>query len=128
MRIEIFPNNLDKCIEFYTKTFNFKLVKREGTYAFMRRDDIFIGAIEYANQMSLSDYLRPMKWVEIVIEVDDLIAERDRVVSMGVELEDDVRMQSWGLEDFRLSDPDGYYLRITTHSSNRNGKGDGKEF
>ena len=46
--------------------------------------------------------------MELVIEVDDLIAERDRLVSNGYQPEDDIKLQTWGLEDFRLVDPDGY--------------------
>ncbi|MCO8270430.1 hypothetical protein M1L60_07450 [Actinoplanes sp. TRM 88003] len=26
---------------------------------------------------------------------------------------DELRLRPWGLHDFRLDDPDGYYLRIT---------------
>lgn len=123
LRIEIFPQDLRKCIDFYTKIFNFELVKHEGSYIYLRRDNIFIGAIEFPEQNDLRDIRRPMKGVEIVLEVDDLAAERDRIVSKGCALEDDIKLQPWGLKDFRLSDPDGYYLRVTTHSANRDGKG-----
>jgi uncharacterized glyoxalase superfamily protein PhnB len=51
--------------------------------------------------------------VEIVLEVDDLAAERDRVSRAGWPVADEVALQPWGLRDFRLVDPSGYYLRIT---------------
>ena len=28
-------------------------------------------------------------------------------------ISEELRLQPWGLHDFRLADPDGYYLRIT---------------
>jgi lactoylglutathione lyase len=48
-----------------------------------------------------------------VIEVDDVVAERDRVVAAGWPLEEDLQARPWGLTDFRVLDPAGYYLRIT---------------
>jgi lactoylglutathione lyase len=49
-----------------------------------------------------------------VIEVDDLDELRERVVSAGIDLVEDVQERPWGLTDFRLTDPDGYYYRFTT--------------
>ena len=40
-------------------------------------------------------------------------AERDRVVAAGWPLEEDLRHRPWGLTDFRVLDPAGYYLSIT---------------
>ncbi|WP_366663858.1 hypothetical protein [Geobacillus subterraneus] len=33
---------------------------------------------------------------------------------MQIELESELKQQEWGMTDFRLTDPDGYYLRITS--------------
>jgi hypothetical protein len=51
--------------------------------------------------------------VELVLEVDDVMAERDRVITAGWPLAEDLQDRPWGLTDFRLLDPAGYYLRIT---------------
>jgi lactoylglutathione lyase len=48
-----------------------------------------------------------------VLEVDDVAGERDQVVVAGWPLEEDLRDRPWGLKDFRILDPAGYYLRIT---------------
>jgi len=48
-----------------------------------------------------------------VLEVDDVIAERDRVITAGWPLTEDLQDSPWGLKDFRTLDPAGYYLRIT---------------
>jgi lactoylglutathione lyase len=38
------------------------------------------------------------------------------VVAAGWPLDDDLREQTWRLRDFRVLDPDGYYLRITNRA------------
>jgi len=52
--------------------------------------------------------------VEIVIEVDDLAFEEQRVNASGWPVESPVRERPWGLTDFRVHDPDGYYIRLTS--------------
>ncbi|KIW98426.1 uncharacterized protein Z519_00086 [Cladophialophora bantiana CBS 173.52] len=110
LRIEIFPSNLQRMIDFYSNILNFSLIKRDGDYAYLGRDAIFIGAIETRSPESLEQkesYRRPNKGVEIVIEVDDLEKERNIIVAKGWRLDADIQRQPWGLKDFRLIDPDG---------------------
>jgi len=45
---------------------------------------------------------------------DDLAALHAHVVATGWNLAEDVTDRPWGLRDFRLVDPHGYYWRITT--------------
>jgi lactoylglutathione lyase len=56
---------------------------------------------------------RPPVGVEVVLEVDDVAGERDQVVAAGWRLDEELQDRPWGLTDFRLVDPVGYYLRIT---------------
>jgi len=55
--------------------------------------------------------------VEIVVEVDDVDAAfaraRDAAVTHGGQVEP-LAARPWGLTDFRLIDPDGYYVRVTS--------------
>ena len=53
---------------------------------------------------------------ELVLEVDDVAAERGRVVAAGWPLHEELQDRPWGLKDFRILDPAGYYLRITDRS------------
>jgi len=50
---------------------------------------------------------------ERAIDVDDVHATRDRIVERGIEPTEDLQTRDWGLTDFRVTDPDGYYLRFT---------------
>ncbi|KAJ9629226.1 uncharacterized protein PV06_00734 [Exophiala oligosperma] len=121
LRIEIFPSDLQRMIDFYSNVLQFQLLKREGTYAYLQRDNIFIGAVETQSSDTVEQkklYRSPNQGIELVFAVDDLDHERDVIVSKGWLLDADIAMQPWGLKDLRLTDPDGYYLRITTHSIN----------
>jgi hypothetical protein len=44
--------------------------------------------------------------------VDNLGAARSALVEAGYE-PGDVVLQAWGDRDFRITDPDGYYIRVT---------------
>jgi uncharacterized glyoxalase superfamily protein PhnB len=48
-----------------------------------------------------------------VLEVDDLDEEYARVTAARWPLAEDLADRPWGLRDFRLLDPSGYYWRIT---------------
>ncbi|MBX9790854.1 MAG: hypothetical protein K2Y37_18200 [Pirellulales bacterium] len=50
-----------------------------------------------------------------MLEVDDVQALYDQVKKSAAKtIASPLRLQSWGLTDFRVIDPDGYYLRITS--------------
>jgi lactoylglutathione lyase len=51
--------------------------------------------------------------VEIVIEVENVDSALQAVLRAGVREVEPLRERPWGLPDFRIVDPDGYYLRIT---------------
>jgi len=50
--------------------------------------------------------------VEIILMVEDVEAYY-RQVKDGAEVVEDLTLQPWGLKDFRIKDPFGFYLRIT---------------
>ena len=116
LRFEIFPADLDSTVDFYTRVLGFSLVtdrrdEREP-YVALARDAVRVGAAARPDT-GLRDERRPPTGVELVLEVDDLAAELDRVRAAAWPLVEDVTRRPWGLSDFRLLDPAGYYLRIT---------------
>ena len=116
-RWEIFPDDLDATADFYVRVLGFEIVKDQRSadqpYLSVQREQVRIGA---AARPAPSDrqHRRPPTGVELVLEVDDLSAERDRVLAHNWPLAEDVTDRPWGLPDFRVLDPRGYYLRITT--------------
>jgi lactoylglutathione lyase len=116
LRFEIFPDDLDVIVDFYTRVLGFLLTAdRRGeaeAYVSLQRGSVRIGALRAAVLEARAVRLPPAG-VELVLEVDDVAGERDRVVAAGWPLEEDLQDRPWGLTDFRILDPAGYYLRIT---------------
>jgi lactoylglutathione lyase len=116
VRLEVFPEDLDAFVDFYTRVLGFRLERDqragEWPYAAVERGGVRIGAARPWQAVDASARAVPTG-VEVVLEVDDVQAERDAVVAAGWPLAEDLRERPWGLTDFRVLDPGGYYLRIT---------------
>lgn len=113
LRVEIFPSDMDRTIRFYLDL-GFEVTgrsKRPPAYVSLRLGDVRIGA-RAANPIEPSRRSTPAG-TEIVIEVDDIYASRDDAVDARIALAEDLQERPWGLIDFRVSNPDGYYLRFT---------------
>lgn len=59
--------------------------------------------------------------LEIVIQVADVRSYYEQV-RRKVEILEPLQLRPWGLEDFRLVDPFGYYLRVTSKHEIRDPK------
>lgn len=118
LRIELFPAELERAVAFYTGGLGFTVEKDDratGTpYVAVHRDGVRIGLL--GSPGTVGDRLPPFG-VEIVLEVDDILAERERIVAAGIPLLDDLQRRAWGLTDFRFLDPDGYFLRFTERAN-----------
>lgn len=116
LRIEVFPDDLDAFVDFYTRVLGFTLVAdrraSDYPYASVEHGSVRIGAARAWEQADAAARALPTG-VEIVLEVDDLDAEYRRIRASGYPLAEDLQQRSWGLTDFRVYDPAGYYLRIT---------------
>jgi len=116
LRCELFPFDLDAAVGFYVAVLRFAVARDERTsgapYVALVRDQVRLGL---ARRDDLSDRAdrRPPIGVELVLEVDDVDDDRARVAAAGWPIVEDLTVQPWGLRDFRLLDPDGYYWRIT---------------
>jgi predicted enzyme related to lactoylglutathione lyase len=121
LRIEIFPDDLDATVDFYRRVLGFTLLRDErgaaSEYVSLRLGDVRLGAARRASRDAASR--RPPTGVELVLEVDDLDEARARVVDSGWPLDEDLTARPWGLMDFRLLDPSGYYWRVTEPEGGR---------
>ena len=119
-RIELFVADLGGSIRFYEDVLGFTVERRDPGYASLRLGDAVLGLGPIGK---LPPDAPPPGFtqarlagdrgagVEIVIEVDDLDAALERA---GDHVAEPLQLRPWGLRDFRLADPDGYYLRVTT--------------
>lgn len=109
-------SNVDATVEFYTDVLGFALrIDRRSSghpYVALSRGTIYLGAVK--SSASVDPLSRqPPAGVELVLVTDHLVEDRARVGTAGWTVEEDVKLQEWGLHDFRLLDPSGYYWRIT---------------
>jgi len=120
LRIELFVGDLDRFADFYTRVLGFTVADdrrdHDVPYLSVRRDGVRFGAVLAGQPVDQAARAAPAG-AEIVLEVDDVAAERDRVVAAGWPLNEDLQARPWGLTDFRMYDPDGYLLRLTNRPS-----------
>jgi lactoylglutathione lyase len=117
LRVEVFPADLDRFVDFYVRVLRFELAEdrraESSPYVEVRRGTVRVGAVRAWKPVDGTARAVPCG-VELVLEVDDLAAERDAISAAGWPLASDITGQPWGLDDFRIFDPDGHCLRITT--------------
>jgi len=124
VRLELFVDDLAGSIAFYTEVLGFEVVRCTDRYASLRRGRVVLGLgpvgklpARVTGPGFTQDRLRANRGagVEIVLELDsvtELTELHDRCRYQGLVVEP-LQDRPWGLRDFRLVDPDGFYLRIT---------------
>lgn len=121
LRLELFVTDLEKSIDFYTNVLGFERLKGGADYVPVRSGSVVIG-LGLATGLPKQHYFNPEVQkarrglgTEIVLEVDDVQGFFQKVKASGYKrILSPLRKRSWGLTDFRVADPDGYYLRITS--------------
>lgn len=124
LRLELFVTDVEASVAFYTGLLGFEVTRRGRDYVSVRNGAVVLGLGPVAKLPQTGDgpgFTRQRlavdrgAGVEIVLEldhIDDLERLYRTCQARGVVAEA-LRHQPWGLQDFRLVDPDGYYLRIT---------------
>jgi lactoylglutathione lyase len=123
IRFELFVADRDKSVDFYTSVLGFEVNRLEESYASLTCGYVTLGLGRQAELPESGDgpgftqerlARETGAGVEIVLETPDLDALYERVRRSGYPLAAPMQDRPWGLRDFRVADPDGYYLRITT--------------
>ncbi|HTZ45474.1 MAG TPA: VOC family protein [Jatrophihabitans sp.] len=121
-RFELFVHDHAASIAFYERALGFEVARRHDNYVSLRHGDVTIGLGRIDDLPEHDDgpgftrsRLRDDRGagVEIVFETDRLDALHDRARASGYPLAAPLTDRPWGLRDFRIADPDGYYLRVT---------------
>lgn len=120
LRLELFVDDLAASIAFYVGALGFREEQRQDDYASVRNGAVVFG-LGLASQLPLTHHFGPLALrrqrgvgIEIVLEVADVdaayrVAEASRYAVASPPTD-----RPWGLRDFRIIDPDGYYLRVTS--------------
>jgi catechol 2,3-dioxygenase-like lactoylglutathione lyase family enzyme len=122
--MELFVGDVDVSVGFYRDVLGFRVQRRSQDYASLRRGRVVLGLGPVAKLPERGNGHRFTRQrlgadkgagVEIVLELDtldELRAFHEHCRKYAV-IDESLRLRPWGLHDFRLADPDGYYLRIT---------------
>jgi lactoylglutathione lyase len=123
VRFELFVREMGVAVGFYTGVMGFELLREEPGYSSLRRGEVILGLGSISKLPAEGGYFtrdiaehRRGLGVEIVLEVDDLDAYHARVLASGYPISEPLQERPWGLRDFRVVDPDGYYLRVTSRA------------
>jgi len=121
LRLELFVDDVEKSAQFYETVLGFERLAGGPGYLPVRSGSVLIG-LGPVSKLSKSHYFNPEAQTarrglgtEIVLEVEDIQAFFAKVKATGYKkILTPLEKRPWGATDFRLADPDGYYLRITS--------------
>jgi lactoylglutathione lyase len=121
----LFVEDMETSLGFYTRVLGFEVVRDQpGNYASLRNGEVVLGLGPISKLPEEGGYftreigsLRRGLGVEIVLEVDGVDEWHRRVVASGHPVFEAPQERPWGSRDFRIVDPDGYYLRLTSKQS-----------
>ena len=109
-------------MDFYTRVLGFETVNYQpDDYSVFRKDTIQI-ALQSQSYLPDTHPLKPHNHpvglgIEIVLEVEDVQAAYAQVQAEQWHIADSLAARPWGLQDFRVLDPNGFYIRITELST-----------
>jgi uncharacterized glyoxalase superfamily protein PhnB len=119
LRAELFVRDVPRAAAFYRDVLGFEIQRvAPGGYTSIGREGAVFGLNAVAH-LPPDHPARPGpgepvgRGVEFVVMVDDVAALHARAKASGQAEVSALVTQPWGLTDFRLVDPDGYYVRIT---------------
>ncbi|MDT5186817.1 MAG: hypothetical protein QOJ20_3282 [Mycobacterium sp.] len=107
--------DLDRGIDFYTSQLGFRLQQRAGPVAIVSRGalNLLLSGPESSGSRPLADgqSQEPGGWNRIVVYVDDLAVEVDRLRSAGVTFLNDIKVGPGG-KQIQITDPDGNSIEL----------------
>jgi lactoylglutathione lyase len=122
LRLELFVAALPASLDFYQRVLGFEgEAERPGGYTPLAKGSVRI-ALNLRADLGENHPIRPAaherlgQGVEIVLEVDDVEAMYRHVIAERWPRSAELTRQPWGLTDFRVVDPDGYYWRVTSRA------------
>ena len=123
LRFELFSRDVAAARAFLEGALGFVATREDGGYAEMSLGAVRIGLAD-ARTLPPEHPLKPTsqdellgRGVEIVIETDDVETAYVRAAASGSAIGVPLARRPWGLTDFRLLSPDGYYLRVPRGAS-----------
>ena len=118
--VELFVHDVDTSRAFY-EALGFQATNAWSKGAWMEREGVGI-RLELDDHVSAGPHYftpdigrRPRgTGVEIIVQVSDIDAVHDAAVRAGLTIVKGLQDRPWNCTDFRVADPDGYFVRITS--------------
>jgi catechol 2,3-dioxygenase-like lactoylglutathione lyase family enzyme len=119
-RVELFVSDLVRSRAWY-EALGFRPVRGFEDWQMLALGDNLLDLQGDAHAVEGPHYFTPEigRWprgtgVEVSIEVEDVDELFERAKGLGVDVVKPLQDRPWGARDFRVADPDGYFLRFTT--------------
>lgn len=116
--VEFFATDVARTKDFYQRALGLAIEREDEDIVVLRCDEVQIHVLsvdEMPEALARDAEPGPLGTrVEFCIEVSDIHAARARAVAAGIPLAEDLCVRPWGKIDFRLIDPEGAYVRVTT--------------
>ena len=120
LRLELFVSDLSISLDFYCRVLGFEIGERKSDgYTLVTNGEVELGLNLRSNlpddhPVQSREHERLGRGIEIVLEIDNIEEFYENVIIKNWPIVGKLQQQPWGLIDFRVFDPDGYYLRITS--------------
>lgn len=118
--VELFVSDVERSIAFY-EALGFGVLKRWRDWLIMERDGVKLTLQGDSHAVAGPHYFTPHigrqprgTGVEIVVQVDDVDALYADALAKGLNVVKPIQDRDWGARDFRVADPDGYFVRFTS--------------
>jgi lactoylglutathione lyase len=119
-KVELFVSDLARSRAWY-EALGFRVVRESGDWQMLALGDNVLDLQGDAHALAGPHYFTPQmdRWprgtgVEISIEVENVDALYELAFTLGVDVVKPIQDRPWKARDFRVADPDGYFLRFTT--------------
>lgn len=118
--VELHVPDFAKAESFY-KLFGFQVVRAEKNYRVLKSGETLLcfygGTTDVSKHSYFKDYPADTKRgyaVEVILFVEDVKSLYQQVKD-HVKVVASLQVRLWGVYDFRVEDPFGYYLRVSEH-------------
>jgi catechol 2,3-dioxygenase-like lactoylglutathione lyase family enzyme len=118
--VEFFVSDIDRSVAFY-EALGFTVAKRFEELLTLEREGVRLRLHGDAHVVNRPHYFTPNigrhprgTGVEVVVQVDDIDALYADAQARGLNIVKPIQDREWGARDFRVADPDGYFVRLTS--------------
>lgn len=121
LKVELFVEDVANVLAFYVDLLGFRVyyTSEKDKYVGLRRGSDIVG-VKDRSTLPADHYFPPSAWaqpngigLEMAIETPDVDAIYRRVQERGYPVLTPLGRRPWGLRDFRLADPAGFYVCVT---------------